>query len=203
MKYIAIIALSLSAIIPQSNSFLTTLPFPRYRIHLQAQDSNIESSYAETLPGISQPLGFWDPLKITRNSDVSLINYLREAELHHSRIAMVAMAVLPIIDYYDSVDLAIDAYDMHPKAILSGVGLMTITLYEICRIAVAYESPDEKLFRLKQYVVPGKLYNSSIPLEQNQLSYDYQTKELNNGRLAMVGSLIYIVQEFTTNSKVF
>lgn len=168
-----------------------------------AESRDNGSDYAKTLPGISAPLGFWDPLQITRNSDVRLIDYMREAELHHGRMSMVSMAVLPLLDYYDESELAIDAYNMHPTHnLFSGLALALMTSYEVCRIAISYESPEIKLFRLKAHSVPGKLFNNSIPFSMDQDGYVLQTKELNNGRLAMVGSFLYIVQELITQQKV-
>ena len=52
-------------------------------------------------PGISAPLGFFDPLQITQNCDDSTLKYLRESEIHHGRIAMIANLMLPSIDYFN------------------------------------------------------------------------------------------------------
>ena len=193
-----------------TSAFLSFIPTQNRRfVSASAQKTSIVESrdngsdYAKMLPGISAPLGFWDPLQITRSSDVRLIDYMREAELHHGRISMVSMAVLPLLDYFDESELAIDAYNMHPSHnFLSGLALALMTSYEVCRIAISYESPEIKLFRLKAHSVPGKLFNNSIPFSMDQDGYALQTKELNNGRLAMVGSFLYIVQELITQQKV-
>ena len=44
------------------------------------------------------PLGFFDPLQITNTCDESTLKYMREAELHHGRIAMSASVMLPLLD---------------------------------------------------------------------------------------------------------
>ena len=44
----------------------------------------------ENLPGITGPLGFFDPLGLSAKSDAVEISRLREAELKHGRVAMLA-----------------------------------------------------------------------------------------------------------------
>ena len=45
--------------------------------------------YVKTLPGITAPFGFFDPLKLTPEDPADVLLW-REAELQHGRVAMMA-----------------------------------------------------------------------------------------------------------------
>ena len=54
------------------------------------------------------PTGFFDPLRVTENSDERTLKYMREAELHHGRIAMVSSLILPTLDILNKDELAVN-----------------------------------------------------------------------------------------------
>lgn len=149
--------------------------------------------------GVLPPVGFWDPLKITNNVDQRLFNYLREAEQQHGRIAMLSMVILPLLDYFDKNELAINSYQNNQDFLLSNLALLGMGSIEASRIAIQYENPGIKLFRLKEDVIPGNLFNYNI----SQVDKSLVDKELSNGRLAMIGSLGYIIQELISQHKIF
>ena len=41
--------------------------------------------------GVQAPLGFWDPLGLLMNAEQERFDYLREAELKHGRVSMLAI----------------------------------------------------------------------------------------------------------------
>ena len=141
------------------------------------------------------PLGYFDPLKIAENADESTVKYLREAELHHGRIAMIASLMLPSIDFFNKDSLAID-YFSKDHGELNQLGLIYMAFFEFSRLMSLYKPLNEKLFRLKDNVQPGML-NTYVPFDENMSNI-----ELSNGRLAMIGALGYIVQELITQQKI-
>ena len=150
-----------------------------------------------TFNGDIEPLGFFDPLQLTQNADESTLKYLREAELHHGRIAMIASLMLPSIDYFteDSQDLAINYFSKNHGE-FNMLGLAYMTFFELSRLLILYKNPSERLFELKDNVQPGML-NPYVPFDENMSNI-----ELSNGRLAMIGALGYIVQELITQQKI-
>ena len=69
--------------------------------------------------------------------------------------------------------------------------------FELARMTSLYKPPRQGLFELKNESQPGKL-NPYTKLDVNRA-----TKELSNGRLAMIGVMGYMVQELVSNEKIF
>jgi len=150
-----------------------------------------------TFNGDIPPLGFFDPLKITQNADEATLKYLREAELHHGRIAMIASIMLPSIDYFtsDPQDLAINYFSKNHGE-FNMLGFIYMFIFELSRMLAIYKPPIEQIFQLKDNVQPGMI-NPYVPFDENMSNI-----ELSNGRLAMIGALGYIVQELITQHKI-
>lgn len=147
--------------------------------------------------GDTKPFGFFDPLHIVDNKSESFVKYLREAELQHSRLAMTSMVALPLIDYFQDDKLAIN-YVSEMPLVLQYALLLSFGYLESLRLMKNYQNPKDRsfYFTLKDDVEPGDYVNSSH-------SDDIMNKELNNGRLAMIASLGYIVQELITKQQIF
>lgn len=143
------------------------------------------------------PMGYFDPLCLTGNMKESNLKYVREAELHHGRVAMVASLMLPTLDYFYKDDLAINVFSKD-HGDLNTLGLVYMAIFEFIRMKMLYKNPKEKLFELKDNVQPGMLIQSYVPFDEERAN-----KELSNGRLAMIGALGYIVQELVTGEKIF
>ena len=121
---------------------------------------------------------------------------MREAELHHGRIAMTSAILLPILDKLNPDDLAINVLSRSGSS-LNDMALASMGFFELARMTSLYKSPRSRLFQLKDNVQPGQLN------PYYKLDIDKGNKELSNGRLAMIGVLGYMLQELVTNQKIF
>ena len=146
------------------------------------------------------PLNYFDLLQISTNLEDSKLKYVREAELQHCRVAMVAFVSLFTIDHL-SGELAIN-YLYNMPLIVQSPFWIGVGAYEYARMRSGWENPFSKnnlQFKLKLDYQPGNLYNINTQNITNTLL----NKELSNGRLAMIASFGYIAQEFITGEKPF
>lgn len=141
------------------------------------------------------PLGFFDPLQITNTCDESTLKYMREAELHHGRIAMSASVMLPLLDIFVHDDIATRLLS-DSSSMINEVALASMGFFELARMTSLYKVPRNKLFAIKDDAQPGKLNPYST------LNVELANKELSNGRLAMIGVLGYMAQELVTGQKI-
>jgi len=142
--------------------------------------------------GDIKPMGYFDPLCISEGLDEDFIKYVREAELQHARVAMVAAVALPILDKV-SDKLAIDwLYSMpleNQAPFWLGVGA-----YEFARMGAYWRNPFTErnaFFKLDNSSQPGNVFK----LSDDQYSDVRMERELSNGRLAMFATLGYLAQE--------
>ena len=147
--------------------------------------------------GDTPPLGYFDPFDFVENKSENFLKYLREAELQHSRVAMTSIVTLSLLDYNLDDTLAINYLKELPSYyqlfFLLGFGYI-----ESQRVIKNYQNPflNESSFTLKDDAEPGKYFD-------NELDERLMNVELNNGRLAMIGCLGFIVQEFVTQQPIF
>tara|TARA_B100000989_G_C19444218_1_gene428732 strand:- start:106 stop:621 length:516 start_codon:yes stop_codon:yes gene_type:complete len=151
--------------------------------------------------GSTKPLENFDPLDLSLSNTDERILFFREAELKHGRIAMVSSLLIPFLDKMDPNVLGIHGFNHLPdKVQLLIVGHMFIA--EFASMFKGWEKPWKKLFTLKSDYQPGDLgfkLSSKSDEEMNIL----MDKELNNGRLAMIGAFGMIAQQLVTQQHLF
>lgn len=147
--------------------------------------------------GATPPLGFFDPLGFVEKSNEKTIKKFREAELQHGRVAMVSSLILPFLDIVTKQP-AINVLRLSTTN-MQLVALWLFAMYEGNRILAVYDNPfkEETQFSLKPDAVPGQYYTKKEYPEEKL------NKELNNGRLAMLGVAGYIAQELVTGQPIF
>merc|ERR1711870_199925 len=125
------------------------------------------------------PFGFWDPLDLSVNIPDARLTFYREAELKHGRVSM--MAVLGIIG----------ADKFHP--FYSG------TEPYVSAVQSHFTPESAKNFWPSLVIACGFAEFFSSPKEYSEL----QNKEINNGRLAMLGWAGIVGGELMTGAKAF
>ena len=129
--------------------------------------------------------------------DVPIV-FLREAELKHGRLAMIASILLPLSEQF-SDNLGINFFQNNPEYVEFGVSLMFIS--EFNSMIRGWINPTVKLFSLKDDYQPGD-FGLTLGVNEQNIG-DKMDKELNNGRLAMIGIFGMMMQELVTQQQLF
>lgn len=152
-------------------------------------------AFAEKMPGVTGPFGFFDPLGLTPDSEAELLQY-REAELTHGRVAMVgALGYLVQSHFTPMFDVANEPVIRHLDIVLQsslgqGAGatlLGAIMFSELHRARTGWTDPDDFVpgaGRLQQGYEPGTLGFDPLGMKPKGAAelLAMQNKELNNGR---------------------
>ena len=159
----------------------------------------VKTEKSPIIAGSTQPIENFDPLGLAK--DDRSLTFFREAELKHGRLAMVSALTIPVVDQITGKP-AIHEFSKLPDNFQLGVvGVMFIS--EFASMLQGWKNPLAAPFELKGEYQPGDL---GFSLETDFAGEDkiaFLNKELNNGRLAMIGALGMIVQELITNKPLF
>jgi hypothetical protein len=154
--------------------------------------------------GLTKPLGYFYPLEFAKNKEQCDLIKLREAELKHGRWGMISAVAIPITELVTH-EQAIHVLD-HASIITLTSFSTVVVASEFQSMLLGWENPftnSSKYFVMKKDYQPGDL---GFNMTQSFLGYDEKhmfNAELNNGRLAMIGSLGMIVQELVLNRPIF
>lgn len=165
-------------------------------------------TYAKTLNGISGPFGFFDPFGLSKGAEPTQVKRWREAELTHARVCMLAAVGILVGEAVEDKTLfynwdggisgpAIIHFQQTKQGFWEPL-VLVIGICEAFRVAVGWANPTDKgPFTLKDDYKPGDLGFDPLGLAPDtQADFDVlQTKELNNGRLAMIGVAGFVAQE--------
>merc|ERR1712087_957197 len=175
------------------------------------------TAFAKTLPGITGPLGFFDPAGFCSSDGASndkvtegKVRFYREVELKHARVAMLAALGFPIAEQWHPLFATDDApsfsaFQQTPLQTFWPAVVLVIAIIEVFSIFPAFEDPNVEGWAIKSDHIAGDFGFDPLglkPTDPAELA-EMQTKELNNGRLAMVAIAGMVVQEGVTGQKLF
>ncbi|KAL9139837.1 Photosystem I chain B-like [Amphidinium carterae] len=143
-------------------------------------------TYPERLEGwVGGEKGF-DPL---RTSDIIDVYWLREAELKHGRICMLATLGWISVDvgarFPAEMFQGVGAIEAHNKMVEAGVMQQMLSIVGVCELFSLYLIKEGLLGRIQRKAGDYFIGKNFLPKEPEKAT-DMQLKELENGRLAML-----------------
>mgnify|MGYP005863360985 CR=1 FL=1 len=175
----------------------------------------------EDLPGALAPVGIFDPAGLGAAADGAQLARYREAELQHGRVAMLAVVGMLVTEEPIEFHPLFEAYnkDIGPairhldevravSPLFFELLAVLIGALEINRALVGWKSPDTEstsYFELKDGYDPGDVGFDPLGLKPDDPE-EFEilaTKELQNGRLAMLGAAGIIAQELVNGKEIF
>mmetsp|Transcript_7656 Transcript_7656/g.9755 ORF Transcript_7656/g.9755 Transcript_7656/m.9755 type:complete len:210 (-) Transcript_7656:48-677(-) len=195
MKFTAILALVASA------SAFTPMPVNKATSALSAS--------VDGMVGVLDPVGFFDPLGFAEKATPATLQRYREAELAHVCVSMLAVIGFLVGEKVETSSFLFDASISGPAityitqvpdgfwaVIISFVGA-----YEASRAEAGWvdpaDCPVDQPGLLRDDYLPGDLKFDPLGLMPDDAEEFalIQTKELQNGRLAMLAAAGFLAQE--------
>eukprot|EP00521_Asterionellopsis_glacialis_P002934 CAMPEP_0195271052 /NCGR_PEP_ID=MMETSP0706-20130129/14780_1 /TAXON_ID=33640 /ORGANISM="Asterionellopsis glacialis, Strain CCMP134" /LENGTH=194 /DNA_ID=CAMNT_0040326569 /DNA_START=38 /DNA_END=622 /DNA_ORIENTATION=- len=146
----------------------------------------------DTVVGITAPMGFFDPLGFATGKSDETMNLYREAELKHGRVAMAACLgwYVTAAGVHPAFDSQLSSDPLKAAEQLPAVGWLQFVLG--CG-AIEWLAVQ---IRARPGYVPGDILGAAYWVDDSDEGWvDYQNKEINNGRLAMVAFMGIFVQD--------
>mmetsp|Transcript_32778 Transcript_32778/g.62865 ORF Transcript_32778/g.62865 Transcript_32778/m.62865 type:complete len:236 (+) Transcript_32778:129-836(+) len=179
-----------------------------------------ESAFAWGLPGSLAPVGNFDPLGLSTGVDLGTMKKWREAEAQHGRVAMLAAIGMLVTEEPIEYHPLFEAYnkDIGPairhldevravSPFFFEILVLIIGGLELNRALKGFVAPegDFGFQELNEDYYPGDVGFDPLGLKPSDPEEfaTLATKELQNGRLAMLGAAGMIAQELTNGEEIF
>ena len=185
------------------------------------------SKFCAGLPGAVSPLGEFDPLGFTKDLPVQEIKRFREAEVTHGRVAMLAVVGYLVAEHFHPLfnGAVFGPANTHLTQVQEVAPFFfawlvtSIGSAEIVRALSGWESPRKAITENNDLDFEGKTWFAKLndnyypgdigfdplglkPTDATEFA-QMQTKELQNGRLAMIAAIGMMVQEQVTHNTLF
>jgi len=168
---------------------------------------------SSALAGVTAPMNYFDPLGFSTTVTAGKLLFYREVELKHGRVAMLAALGILVGENFHplfggNIDSpAIFAFQETPLQTFWPAVVAAIAIPEIYSV-YSFQDPTVKgneQWAIKEDHEPGDLGFDPLGLKPTDPTAlrEMQTKELNNGRLAMIATAGMIAQELATGNKLF
>jgi len=171
------------------------------------------------MPGALPPVGVFDPLGFCKDASSQKLGQYREAELQHGRVAMLAVVGFLVteepIEYHPLFEANVK--DIGPAIRhLDEVRAVSPFFFEVLGIVIGslelnralkgWKPPGENAVfqELNEDYIPGDIGFDPLGFrpEDPDEFFTLQTKELQNGRLAMLGAAGFIAQELVNGKEI-
>ncbi|KAG0559068.1 hypothetical protein M758_10G074500 [Ceratodon purpureus] len=181
--------------------------------------------YAKQMPGVTAPFpNIFDPADLLARAassprPIKELNRWRESELTHGRVAMLASLGFIVQEQLQDYSLFynFDGQITGPAiyhfqqveargAVFWEPLLFVIALCEAYRVGLGWATPrSEDFMTLRDDYEPGNLGFDPLGLlpSDPKERKDMQSKELNNGRLAMIAIAAFVAQELVSGEEIF
>jgi light-harvesting complex I chlorophyll a/b binding protein 4 len=170
--------------------------------------SQVATEFVTQMPGILSPTGFWDPAGLAKMKTPEQLMYTREAELKHGRVAMLAALGFPFAEEFHPIfpgdGVPSDfSFQLTPLQTYWPLVLLAVGALELPAIRT-FKDLGNGVWELKDDHVSGDLGYDPLGLkpEDPDKLLTMQNRELNNGRLAMIGIAGMVAQELVTRTDV-
>jgi len=161
------------------------------------------------MAGVTGPLDFFDPLGFCTDCSEGKLCFYREVELKHGRVAMLASLGFIVGENFHplfggNIDVpSYLAFQQTPLQTFWPAVVAAIAIPEVFSV-FSFNSPlGGEPWSVRSDRVSGDIGFDPLGLkpEDPKELKEMQTKELNNGRLAMIGAAGMIAQEFVSGTK--
>lgn len=169
-----------------------------------------DPAYVRSLPGITEPFGFFDPLSFCEGASQGRIKFFREVEIKHGRVAMLATVGYLVGEGFHpmwggniNVPSFLAFQETPLQTALPAVAAL-IGVHEVLSVFTFNSPIGGELFSIRSDYRSGDLGWDPLGLRPSDpLEYkDMQSKEINNGRLAMIAIVGMIGQEMAHFDKI-
>merc|ERR1712232_403901 len=162
-----------------------------------------------SIPGAIEPTGLFDPLGFAAKADEGTLKRYREAELTHGRVGMLAVLGFLVGEAVESKTFLFNGEVTGPaithlaqvNPVFWVVLSMGIGASEFERAKLGWVEPKDVPFDqpglMRETYIPGDIGFDPLGLkpEDEEEFAIMQTKELQNGRLAMLAAAGFMAQE--------